>query len=69
MKNIIGIVVFFVSGIILGGCILQLNLGASVFTGAICYSIYQALVAQNMAPPILLWMFLIGCKIFAWMMF
>ena len=69
MKNVIGIVIFFVTGIILGGGILQLTLIPSILLGAVCYTIYQALVAKDIALPIILWIVIGIGAIFAWLMF
>lgn len=68
MKNIIGIIFFFVCGIGLGGGILQLSLKGSILVGALCYTIYQALIARDLTFPILLWVFLGAWFVFIWLM-
>lgn len=68
MKNVIGIIIFFVCGIVLGGGILQLSLKLSILVGAVCYTIYQALIAKDLTFPIFLWGFLGVWAIFLWLM-
>lgn len=68
MKNVVGIIIFFICGIFIGGGILQLSLKASILVGAVCYTIYQALIAKDMTLPVCLWIFLGGWAIFLWLM-
>jgi len=69
MKNVIGVIIFFITGIILGGCILQLNVIGSIILGNVFYTIYQVVVVKDITFPIITWGFIGACAILAWLLF
>ena len=68
MKYVLGIIIFFITGAILGGGILGLSLWGSIILGGVFYTAYQGFIVKDLTFPMALWIFLIGWRLFIWVM-